>query len=170
MTGSVRWCSRWIRLRHMVSISDNTASDALLALAGGPHAVTTRMAKLGSRAIRVDRSERQIAADLAKECGVERYAIDARDTFTPDAIAELLVAFWNRRDGLSPESHDLLVHPEIHRNTGNLGRSCLAAGGDATRCGTTGLLARRAGGATRRTRLLGTRRSARVAVLGRARA
>lgn len=105
-------------LRHMVSISDNTASDVLLALAGGPRAVTTRMAELGFSAIRVDRSEREMAADLAKDGGPERYAIDARDTSTPDAMAELLAAFWNRRDGLSPKSHDLLVRLMTGSQTG----------------------------------------------------
>ena len=105
-------------LRHTVSISDNTASDTLLALAGGPRAVTTRMAELGFGAIRIDRSERQMAADLAKEGGVERYAIDVRDTSTPDAMAELLVALWNRRDGLTPESHDLLVRLMTETQTG----------------------------------------------------
>ncbi len=96
-------------LRHMVSNSDNTASDALLALAGGPGAVTTRMGELGFGAIRIDRSEKQMAADLAPEGGPERYAVDARDTTTPDAMADLLAAFWKKRDGLSPVSHALLL-------------------------------------------------------------
>jgi beta-lactamase class A len=105
-------------LRHMVSNSDNTASDALLALVGGPQVVTTRMAELGFSAIRVDRSEKQMAADLAPEGGPERYAIDARDTATPDAMAELLAAFWNKRDGLSAESHALLVRLMSESSTG----------------------------------------------------
>lgn len=97
-------------LRETVAISDNTTSDALLRLIGGPVAVTTRMAELGVGGVRIDRSEKQIAKDLREPGGVERYAIDARDTTTPDDMANLLVAFWNRRDGLSKESHDLLVH------------------------------------------------------------
>lgn len=98
-------------LRHMVSMSDNTASDALLQLAGGPHAVNARLAELGIGNIRVDRSEKQMAHDiLDTPGGIERYAVDARDTSTPDAMAELLVAFWQKRDGLSQSSHDLLVH------------------------------------------------------------
>jgi beta-lactamase class A len=94
-------------LRHMVAMSDNTASDTLLKMAGGPVAVS---AELGVGNIRVDRSERQMAADLRAPSGVETYARDARDTSTPDAMADLLVAFWKRRDGLSRGSHDLLVH------------------------------------------------------------
>lgn len=96
-------------LRHMVSISDNTASDALLRLVGGPTAVTRRMAELGFSGIRVDRSETEMARDLDAPGGVERYATDARDTSSPRAMAELLVAFWQRKTGLSKESHDLLV-------------------------------------------------------------
>ena len=96
-------------LRHMVSISDNTASDALLRLAGGPRVVSTRMAELGVGGIRVDRSETQIAADLAKPEGKENYAIDIRDTATPEDMAALLFAFWRGRDGLSDASHALLL-------------------------------------------------------------
>jgi beta-lactamase class A len=96
-------------LRHMVSMSDNTASDALLKIVGAP-SVTTRLAELGASSIRVDRSEAQMAADLSAPDGPERYARDVRDTSTPDAMADLLVTFWKRRDGLSKESHDLLVH------------------------------------------------------------
>ena len=96
-------------LRHMVSISDNTASDALLRLMGGPAAVTKRMRQLGVAGIRIDRYETEMARDLGEPGGVERYAVDERDTASPRAMAELLVAFWQRKDGLSKESHDLLV-------------------------------------------------------------
>ena len=96
-------------VRHMVSISDNTASDALLRLVGGPHAVTTRMAELGFAGIRIDRSETEMARDLRAPGGVERYAVDVRDTATPEDMAALLIAFWQRRDGLARESHELLA-------------------------------------------------------------
>jgi beta-lactamase class A len=105
-------------LRYMVSLSDNTASDKLLELCGGARAVTTRLAELGASSVRVDRSERQMAADIRKPGGVEVYARDARDTSTPDAMADLLVTFWQRRDGLSRESHDLLVHWMTETPTG----------------------------------------------------
>lgn len=106
-------------LRHMVSVSDNTASDALLALVGGPAAVTTRMAELGFSDIRIDRSEKQMAADLAPEGGPERYAVDARDTATPDAMAGLLAAVHAKRDGLSPASHALLMELLTGSQTGS---------------------------------------------------
>lgn len=105
-------------LRHMVSISDNTASDTLLRLAGGPRAVSTRMAELGYGSIRIDRSEAQIAADLDKPNGRANYAIDVRDTATPEDMAALLFAFWRGRDGLSAASHDLLVKLMTESTTG----------------------------------------------------
>jgi beta-lactamase class A len=94
-------------LAHMVSVSDNTASDALLRLVGGPRAVSLRMAELGIGGIHVNRWE--MAADLKKPGGVARYTRDARDTSTPDDMAALLVAFWKGRDGLTPASHALLL-------------------------------------------------------------
>jgi beta-lactamase class A len=97
-------------LHDTVAISDNTTSDTLLRLAGGPVAVSTRIAELGFGGVHINRSENEMVKDLRAPGGVERYAIDARDTTTPDDMANLLVAFWNRRDGLSKESHDLLVH------------------------------------------------------------
>jgi beta-lactamase class A len=97
-------------LRYMASLSDNTASDALLRLAGGQFGVSTRMAELGFGGIRIDRSEAQMARDLKAAGGRERYARDVRDTSSPDDMAALLVAFWKGRDGLSRELHDLLVH------------------------------------------------------------
>jgi beta-lactamase class A len=105
-------------LRHMVSVSDNTACDALLRLIGGPRAVSTRMAELGFGSIRVDRSETQMAADLGKPNGKENYAIDVRDTSSPEDMAALLFAFWRGRDGLSSESHELLLKLLTDTTTG----------------------------------------------------
>jgi beta-lactamase class A len=105
-------------LELMVSISDNTASDALLKLAGGPVSVTTRMAELNAAAVRVDRSETQIHRELDAPDGVARYTRDVRDTATPAAMAELLATFWKKRDGLSPASHDLLLRHMTESPTG----------------------------------------------------
>ena len=104
--------------RHMVANSDNTASDALLRLVGGSFAVSTRMAELGFGGIRVDRSETQMAADLRKPNGRENYAIDVRDTTTPEDMAALLFAFWRGRDGLSVEKHEMLLRWMIETKTG----------------------------------------------------
>jgi beta-lactamase class A len=104
-------------LTHMVSHSDNTASDVLMKLVGGPRAVTARTAELGA-GVRIDRSEREMAIELDKKGGVEQYAVDPRDTSTPDAMAQLLVTFWNKRDGLTPKSHEVLVRIMSATSTG----------------------------------------------------
>lgn len=105
-------------LELMVSMSDNTASDVLLRLAGGPVAVTTRMAELNAAKVRIDRSEKQIHKELEEPDGTARYTRDVRDTATPDAMADLLATFWNKRDGLSPQSHELLVRHMTESPTG----------------------------------------------------
>lgn len=111
-------------LELMVKTSDNTASDVMLRLTGGPHAVSTRMAELNAAQVRIDRSEKQIAKDIDKG-GVQTYTNDVRDTATPDAMADLLVTFWKKRDGLSPESHALLMRHMVESPTG--GRKLRAA-------------------------------------------
>ena len=104
-------------LMHTVQMSDNTSSDALLRMVG-PHAVTTRMAELGFAGIRIDRTETEMARDLRATGGVERYAIDVRDTTSPDAMAGLMLAIHQKKDGLSNASHDLLVQWMTETTTG----------------------------------------------------
>ena len=105
-------------IESMASVSDNTASDALLRLAGGPAAVSRRMTQLGFGTIRIDRSETEMAKDLRAPGGVARYAADPRDTTTPNAMADLLAAFWKGRDGLSKASHAQLVEHMTKTKTG----------------------------------------------------
>ena len=94
----------------MVSLSDNTACDHFLRTLG-TKTINARLAELGvASGMRVDRTETQMAADLVPLGAKARYAADIRDTSTPDAMADLLTKFWQKRDGLSKESHDLLVH------------------------------------------------------------
>ncbi|HYG79237.1 MAG TPA: serine hydrolase, partial [Pyrinomonadaceae bacterium] len=57
-------------LELMLGESDNTASDALLRLAGGPAAVTARMRELGINEIDISRPEGQLIMDLR---GVREY-------------------------------------------------------------------------------------------------
>jgi|SRR5215212_3720766 len=102
---------------HMVKVSDNTASDALLRLVS-PMAVTRRMAELGAGGIRVDRLEREMAADLRKPGGVERYAIDARDTATPDETLALFTLIAQKRERLSDASHEKLMRWMTETKTG----------------------------------------------------
>ena len=103
-------------LELMIVESDNTASDAMLKLVGGPAVVEQRMRVLGFNAINVNRSEGQTLFDMAgvqpppeSEWTLElarrlidevplpeviaaraRYTSDPRDTATPEEMARLL--------------------------------------------------------------------------------
>jgi beta-lactamase class A len=108
-------------LEAMVTDSDNTASDALLALAGGPRAVTDTLAALRLDGIRIDRSEDetvfefyglpdslpavdrtparvsalvQASSRAANEEAVARFATEPRDAASALALAELLERLW----------------------------------------------------------------------------
>jgi beta-lactamase class A len=108
--------------------SDNTASDLLLDLAGGPAAVSAMLRAAGIEGIRVERSEGRIAFDyhgipvrddapdlsratfarllpgVAPERRREaaaRYLDDPRDTATPAGMLDLLVRF-DRGELLTP--------------------------------------------------------------------
>ncbi|MCU1350451.1 MAG: beta-lactamase class [Acidobacteria bacterium] len=105
-------------LAAMLRDSDNTAADFLLPKAGGGAEVTKRLRELGVNGIRVDRSEREMAADLAKKGGVARFALDPRDTATPNAVIELLRRFEARADRLSPASHALAMKLMADSGTG----------------------------------------------------
>ncbi|MBI3402430.1 MAG: class A beta-lactamase [Acidobacteria bacterium] len=110
-------------LRRMVSNSDNTAVDALMAASGGPAAVTHRLIDLGIRAIRVDRGERELGLDLSgptpakQRAAFARYAHDLRDTAAPDAAVDLLAKIARNEDQLTPASHDRLLKWMIETET-----------------------------------------------------
>jgi beta-lactamase class A len=122
-------------LRRMVSESDNTASDVLLRLAGGPSAVTHLLWSEGWEGILVSRPEGllalefhaippgmggphrqsraafdsvlvQIPMEMRKE-GMRRYLADPRDTSTPEHMAALLVALQQGR--LLTREHNALL-------------------------------------------------------------
>ena len=122
-------------LELMLLISDNSATDVLLRLSGGPAAVTDSVRRLGIEGLRVDRSTLRLIADwlgvttipeseqvsktwfddlVSKVDDEERrrrgalFDVDPRDTSTPDAMAALLEAVW-KGTGLQPASRDLLV-------------------------------------------------------------
>jgi len=75
-------------LRAAIVQSDNTASDALLRLAGGPDSVNAELARAGIRGIRVSRPYQR----LGREVGARIAAGDTRDTSTPRAMTALLAA------------------------------------------------------------------------------
>lgn len=124
--------------------SDNTASDVVLGLAGGPAAVTAYLRNLGITDLRVDREEIEMAADLAgatlppdrdgwtldrlnaalrvpdaqRRAATRRYLHeDARDTATPEAALALL-ARVHRRNALGAGTSALLVRTMESATTG----------------------------------------------------
>ena len=122
-------------LELMLLISDNSATDVLLRVAGGAGAVTARMRQLGIDGIIVNRSTAQLIADWAgvrslpaegewsparfwvllnavkpedQKEAAEKFDKDPRDTSTPDGMARLLERIY-RKDMLKAESADLLM-------------------------------------------------------------
>jgi beta-lactamase class A len=137
-----------VPVRQLLSLavaeSDNTASDRLLALAGGPEAVRETLA--GARITRIDvsRSEGQAFLDYwgvqnppppeswslplfqrlrasltpeQRKSAAERYVADPRDTATPDAMVELLTAL-QKGTILKPETTRLLLDVMSRTSTG----------------------------------------------------
>lgn len=119
----------------MIGTSDNTATDVILGLSGGPEAATRRIRELGVHGVSVDRSEARTFADLSglpdsipddelyryryfrlrdalpqahRDSARARYGRDPRDTATPDGMADLLLEL-HRGAGLTPASHDRLL-------------------------------------------------------------
>jgi len=121
----------------MLLISDNSATDVLLRLAGGADAVTTRMRALGITGINVNRPTARLIADWKglKDLPAESqwspemwsklldtvppdeskkaaaaFDQDPRDTSTPEAMTALLARLWlHDREVMTPESADLLL-------------------------------------------------------------
>ncbi len=122
-------------LEAMIVDGDNTAADVLLPLAGGPEVVTAQLDAVGLGDIRVDRSELELAFDVAgvatapprstRSLAAIRAAIadvpeaahreafgkflaDPRDTATPNALVQLLRQVQEGRR-LTPESRERLL-------------------------------------------------------------
>lgn len=120
-------------LELMLLISDNSATDVVLRLAGGPAAVTARMRSLGVEGIRVDRPTIRLIADYVgvalpsdnvspvqwrrltvgltdstRTRAALAFTADTRDLATPEGMALLLQRIW-RREALSGPSTDLLL-------------------------------------------------------------
>jgi beta-lactamase class A len=122
-------------LELMLLISDNSATDVCLRLAGGPEAVTGRMREIGISGIDVNRSTARLIADWIgitqavaesewtpalfqkfseavkpeeRKAAATRFDTDPRDTAMPDAMVTLLARIY-RKDLLKPESAELLL-------------------------------------------------------------
>ena len=85
--------------RAAVSYSDNTAGNVITDAIGGPSAFTSFMQSIGDNKTRLDRKEPELN---------EATPQDARDTTTPNAIAESLRKII-RGDALTVPSKTLLV-------------------------------------------------------------
>jgi beta-lactamase class A len=121
-------------LELMLVLSDNTATDLLLSLAGGPEAVTARVRSLGIPDMDIHRPtvnmiadsegyalppERDWKPDLfqklyegttaeSRNASLRNFQTDPRDTSTPEAMAMLLELVW-RGDSLQTETRALLL-------------------------------------------------------------
>jgi beta-lactamase class A len=122
-------------LEAQVRDSDNTASDALVRLAGGPRAVTDTLRALGLDGIRIDREEGETLLEFygigdsfpekdrtpdrlsarvqasppeVRARSVDRFARHPEDAGSALALAELLDRLW-RGELLSPTGTELLL-------------------------------------------------------------
>ena len=121
-------------LELMMVISDNSATDILFRLVGGPKAVMERLKELNVQGMTVDRTIIELLADLdavtlpsqdqwtlgfydkllktSTPEGVKAAAIklqtDPRDTSSPEAMVNLLSQIYNAK-AIKPESRDVLL-------------------------------------------------------------
>jgi beta-lactamase class A len=113
----------------MLLISDNSATDICLRLAGGGEVVTARMQELGINGITVSRPTiglisdwlglteadwssaelkyKRTLNDEERKAAAKKFDADVRDTSTPEAMAALLEKIY-RKDILKRESAELL--------------------------------------------------------------
>jgi beta-lactamase class A len=96
--------------------SDNTASDVLLRLAGGPDEVNRRLREMGAPDVRVHRTMDQVFADW-RAGAPATFVEDGRDTGTPEGIVSLLAAI-HQGDGLGPDGRRHLLHALQAADTG----------------------------------------------------
>ncbi len=89
-----------------ITRSDNQATDALLAVVGGPSAVNAWLRRAGVSGIRIDRD----IATLVRDDGAVNPAttVDPRDSATPMAMVRLLSGLYSGR-WLSPSSRQVLL-------------------------------------------------------------
>jgi len=131
-------------LELMLLVGDNSATDVLLRLAGGPQAVTARMKVSGIEGIEVSRPVINVLADSvgirlpaeaelkpelldqlyatttpeSRRAATVKWEADPRDTSTPDAMAALLARI-HRKDLHKRESADLLLDSMLRNQDGD---------------------------------------------------
>ena len=131
----------------MLGQSDNTATDVILNMSGGPQAAMDNVRRLGVEGVRVDRSEARTFADLVglpdsipeselyryqyfrlrdalpdahRQASRERYGTDPRDTATPEGMTDLLLTI-HEGTGLTPESRARILDV-LNRSRSGSGR------------------------------------------------
>jgi beta-lactamase class A len=129
-------------LELMLMVSDNTATDTLVKLVGGPAVVTQWVRGQGINGLRVDRDTAGLIRDFYRlppgpsfpaslEAGLKAnpkledkgdkpdatFDNDPRDTSTPTAMAQLLERIYTRK-ALSPGSTNLLREIQERNTTG----------------------------------------------------
>lgn len=146
-------------LELMLLISDNSATDIVLKVAGGGAAANTRLAALGIKGISVDRPTIQLIADAVglKDLGPESawslahfdslrrlitpadqqaargaFYQDRRDTATPEGMARLLAKI-SRGEALGPERTTQLLDVLLRVETGAMRLKGLLPPGVAVR-------------------------------------
>ena len=130
-------------IEPMITLSDNTATDVSLKLAGGPEAVTKMMRSIGITDLRVDRYTSEILRDfyglpdkayasvlaeaIAKDPtlaarqpdrNLKFEKEDPRDHSTPNAMLQLLLAIDSGK-ALSEKSREFLLATMSRTRTGN---------------------------------------------------
>ena len=91
-----------------LTVSDNTAENLLLTLAGGPPAGTAYLRGIGDQITRLDRMEPDLNSTTPG---------DQRDTSTPTQVAQNLRVLL-LGDALDPQGRDLLTAPMVASQTG----------------------------------------------------
>ncbi|MBI4501992.1 MAG: class A beta-lactamase [Gemmatimonadetes bacterium] len=149
-------------LELMMLISDNSATDVVLRVVGGPDAVNARLRELGIQGMNISRPTIRLVSDYwgvretitpasrfltvrnalsrrSQDSAHAAFQIDPRDTTTPQAMASLISKIW-RREAISPPSTDLLIDIMRRCRTGtNRLRGFLPPGVDvADKTGTMG--------------------------------
>ena len=130
-------------IEPMITMSDNTAADFVISLAGGPKAITDAMRKLGIKDMRIDRNIKDLFRDVlgmdspATVAAVEefmqsnpemvtqlvtfpknpKYEADPRDQSTPFAMLDLLMKI-DSATAISEDSRDFLIASMSRTRTG----------------------------------------------------
>ncbi len=130
-------------IEAMITMSDNTATDAVFSLAGGPEAITAAMRKLGIKDMRIDRNTKDLIMDMAGmddpatvaavkeflQSNPERvqqfvtmpkdpkFEADPRDQSTPFAMLDLLMKI-DSASAINKGSRDFLIASMSRTRTG----------------------------------------------------